>query len=288
MDRDCAPVVVRVPAHFARPLRIAGIVPLMSRYLAAAIVLLLCAVPLQAEADDAAASVSPVDAIFQGGETLEFSLSWLGISGGKATMTIGPAEGQPGRYRIESLAESSPSFARIYKVRDWIESVVERDSFTTVHFRKVLQEKKRRKDVTTEFDYDRGFATRRDKQIPISKPLLDPLSTVYFARKLELVPGRRYRATLIADSKVVQPEIVVVKRERITTEAGSFKTVMVEPKLRGGSLFREGDNRLFIWYTDDARKVPVKIRSELSFGSITASLRAIRPGAPSPSPPNRD
>lgn len=226
-------------------------------------------------ADDGAATA---EAIFDRGETLEYSLSWMGITGGKATLSV-VADGA-GHLLIHSLAESSPSFNRIYKVRDEIQSKVEKETFSTVHFRKFLQEKKRTKDVTTTFDYEKGFATRRDKQIPIQKPLFDPLSTVYYIRKLDLVPGRRYTATIIADSKVYSPEIVVVKRETLRTEAGTFRTVMVEPKLKHGSLFREGDSRLFIWYTDDARKIPVRIRSELSFGSIVASLRAIRAGAP--------
>jgi hypothetical protein len=206
-------------------------------------------------------------------------MTWMHLTGGTSVMKIGPVDGKRGVFRIESLAESSPSFNRIYKVRDFIESHVERDGFSTVHFRKILQEKNRHKDVTTEFDYEKGVALRRGKEIPISRPLLDPLSTVYYLRKLDLVPGRVYRATILADSKVYQPEIHVVRRERVTTAAGTFNTVMVEPKLKQGSLFREGDSRLFIWYTDDARRIPVRIRSELSFGSITASLKSIQAGA---------
>jgi Protein of unknown function (DUF3108) len=46
--------------------------------------------------------------------------------------------------------------------------------------------------------------------------------------------------------------------------------------IRGG-LFR-GEGTLTIWYTDDARHTPVRIRSELKVGSITANLRAIHTG----------
>jgi hypothetical protein len=40
-----------------------------------------------------------------------------------------------------------------------------------------------------------------------------------------------------------------------------------------------------IWFTNDARHIPVRIRSELKVGSITAGLRAISAGAADPEPP---
>ena len=40
-----------------------------------------------------------------------------------------------------------------------------------------------------------------------------------------------------------------------------------------------------IWFTDDARHVPVRIRSELKVGSITANLRSMHAGVGDPDPP---
>ena len=72
-------------------------------------------------------------------------------------------------------------------------------------------------------------------------------------------------------------------RESLSTPAGTFNTVVVEPKMLAGGLFRdEGDLR--VWYTDDARHIPVQIKSDLKIGSITATLRRIRTGVTSIEP----
>lgn len=243
----------------------------LRRFSAAVVLFLLAAVSTAQEQ-----TPSYVESVYQKGETLEFTLSWLAIDGGSAVMTIKPVNGEPSKLRIESLAQSSPSFARIYKVRDYLESVVERESFSTLRFRKDLREKKRHKDVTTTIDYEQGLAFRRDKKIPVSRQTLDPLSSIYYIRKLDLTPGKKHVVTILADEKVYRPEIHIVKRETIEVPAGRFRTVMVEPKMTKGSIFRDDDSRLFIWYTDDERRIPVRIRSEIAVGSITASLRGYR------------
>ena len=61
-------------------------------------------------------------------------------------------------------------------------------------------------------------------------------------------------------------------------DGAGFDTVIVEPKMQGGGVFRDEDATLTIWYTDDARHIPVRIRSEVKVGTITATLRAIHVG----------
>ena len=76
-----------------------------------------------------------LDKHFAAGETLDFTLSWLAISAGSARMTVGPAN-EPGKIWMTSVAESASGFSRIYRVRDELESIVSRDNFSTVYFRK--------------------------------------------------------------------------------------------------------------------------------------------------------
>jgi Protein of unknown function (DUF3108) len=55
----------------------------------------------------------------------------------------------------------------------------------------------------------------------------------------------------------------------------------------GAGVFRDEQKRLQIWYTDDARHIPVRIRSDVKIGSITVSLRAIKSGVTDIEPPNQ-
>lgn len=231
---------------------------------------------------------SEVSDIFMNGETLDFELSWLRLTGGSARMTIGPVSGDPARFRMTSIAKSSSSFAFIFKVRDAIESIVNGADFSTLRYEKHLNERGRIKDDTTVIDERRRIATRRrpnrhTQEIIVPKPVFDPLSLVYHLRQLDLEPGTTHHFTVFADGKVYTLDARVTGRATLSTEAGTFSTVVVEPKMLAGGLFRD-EGSLTIWYSDDARHIPVRIRSDVKVGSITATLRSIRSGAAEPEP----
>lgn len=226
--------------------------------------------------------VADVQDIFVKGETLDFELTWLLVTGGAVRMTVGLVPNDPAHFKITSIAKSNSSFAFIFKVRDAMTSIVNRDDFSTIRYEKHLNERGRRKDDSTIIDEHRRIATRRrpnhdTEEIMVPKPVFDPLSLVFHLRSLDLRPGTVQRFTVFADGKVYTLEADVLRTETIGTPAGTFKTVVVEPKMQGGGLFRD-EGSLTIWYSDDARHVPVRIRSDLKVGSITANLRAIRSG----------
>src|SRR6266576_6157535 len=132
--------------------------------------------------------------IFVAGETLDFELTWVAVTGGGLRMTIGPVPGDPMHFRITSVAKSSSSFAFLFKVRDQIESIVNRDDLSTIRYEKHLNEKGRSKDESTVIDERRKVATRRrpnrdSQEIIVPKPVFDPLSLVYHIRQLPLEPG---------------------------------------------------------------------------------------------------
>jgi hypothetical protein len=59
--------------------------------------------------------------------------------------------------------------------------------------------------------------------------------------------------------------------------------VLVEPAMESGGKTR--DEKMSIWYSDDERRIPVRIRSEVKVGAITATLKAVRNGAGPAEPP---
>ena len=63
-----------------------------------------------------------------------------------------------------------------------------------------------------------------------------------------------------------------LRREMIEVPAGRFKTGVVEPFLRQEGIFVQKGKRLQVWLTDDERHVPVFMRVEIIFGSISAYL----------------
>lgn len=225
---------------------------------------------------------TPVEQSYVQGETLDYNLTWLKITGGTARMTIAPLNDD--NFKITSVAKSSPGFSRIFKVRDVIETTVARSDFSTVRYVKRLDEEDDKiEEVTTIAD---GVATRtrkKTKKVAVPRPVVDPISVIFALRKLDLTPGKTHSFQLIADGKLYEVHAQVMRHERITTPAGAFDCIRVEPRMISGGVERQ--ERLFLWYTNDEKKIPVRIRTEVKVGAITASLRGIAAGVTTYDPP---
>ena len=224
---------------------------------------------------------SPVVQLFNEGETLDYNVAWLRITGGTARMTIAPAEDH---YRITSIARSSSGFSRIFKVHDQIETQVARDDFSTLKYIKRLDEEgDQTLEVTT---VENGVATRvrkKIKKVAVPRPVYDPISVIYVLRTEDLSVGKTHEMSVVADGKLYNVHARVVRREVVQTPAGKFNTIMVEPRMESGGVERE--EKLYIWYSDDAKHIPVRIRTDVKFGSVTVTLRASSSGVTSVEPP---
>jgi hypothetical protein len=208
------------------------------------------------------------------GETLRFAMSVLGASGGELTLSAKETQldGRPA-YKFELSAISGEFLSKIFLVRDYLASWVDPKTFRSLRFEKHTVEGKRVRDDLIEFDYSRKIATRDGKPISIEEDTLDSLSSVYYIRLLDLDRSEPIQLTVVA--KHLFPLSVIVQgRETITTPAGTFKTIRVEPKSENGGLIGKGSN-LVLWLTDDERKMPVQIKSKLKVGTLMGKLKAI-------------
>jgi hypothetical protein len=230
-----------------------------------------------------AAVAIPMEDVYAKGETLDFTVSYMKVAGGTGRMTIAPGENNT--WRITSTVKSGGGLARFFKIRDEIETVVDRKDFSTLRYVKRLDERGDKiEEITTIED---GIASRKRKKIkkvPVPRPVYDPFSVIYHFRRLELAPGKMYEFDLISDGKLYQVHGRVVRREKVTTPLGTFDALLVEPQMASAGVQRE--ERLFIWYSDDERRLPLRIRTEVKFGSVTATLKSVTAGVTSTEPPN--
>jgi uncharacterized protein DUF3108 len=68
--------------------------------------------------------------------------------------------------------------------------------------------------------------------------------------------------------------VIVQGRETITTPAGTFKTIRVEPKSESDGVIGKGRN-LLLWLTDDERKMPVQLKSKLKIGTLLGKQKSV-------------
>jgi hypothetical protein len=94
-----------------------------------------------------------------------------------------------------------------------------------------------------------------------------------FLRTLNLEPGHSIEVPVSDGKKSVSAKVEAQQREQIKVPAGSFKTVRYEIFLFDNVLYRRPAH-LYVWLSDDARRVLVRLQVRLRFtiGTITFQL----------------
>jgi len=223
------------------------------------------------------AGVRPA-AAFGTHEKLVFDLTWTGIKAGTATQEI-TTDGN--ETRIVSIARSADWISVFFPVEDRIETVLTGNSpsrigLPTLYHLKI-REGNHRRDKEVRFEHAKGVAHYKDnlngdrRVIPISPSTIDTLSSFYFVRTLKMEVGKSIFLTILDNMKVWNVEVQVLRKEKIKTKLGSFDTIVIKPLMQSeGIMDRKGD--MYIWLTDDHRLLPVKMKTKVKVGSITATL----------------
>jgi hypothetical protein len=101
---------------------------------------------------------------------------------------------------------------------------------------------------------------------------LDALSALYYLRATRLAAGDRLCFDLVANGKYWRFEGAVAARtERFEVPAGRFEALRVEGVARRAD--GAGKPRsVWIWYSADARRLPLAVVTEVDLGLVTAKL----------------
>jgi hypothetical protein len=240
-------------------------------------------------APDSLWSKRPIShAAFRPGEKLTFSVQYGLISAGTATMSIHPQvrirEGRP-TWEFTTTARSSKVFSTFFEVNDRIVSYMDTLYLHSVRFQKHLREGGYRKDLRIIFDQQNGKAHIDGKRTCDVEPhVQDILSSLYYVRTLDLEVGRSVYVPNHDNGKNYPLEIIVHGRERITVDAGTFDTLVLEPVILGESIFQQ-KGRMKVWVTDDHIKMPVLMKTKIIVGAIAAVLTDFELGGEAQRPP---
>jgi hypothetical protein len=212
-------------------------------------------------------------------EKLIFDLTWTGLKAGTSTLEIINYKGQT---KIISTARSDDWVSLFYKVDDRIESIMKNTQAPSLiglpeNYRIKLREGRHRRDKEVIFDHanlQAAFIDHLDsekKTYKIQESTLDPLSGFYYIRAMNFEVGKSVYVDIFDSKKLWNVEVQVLRKEKIKTRLGEFNTVVIKPLMKSEGIFnRKGD--MYIWLTDDLKRIPVKMQTKVAVGSITATL----------------
>ena len=226
-----------------------------------------------------------VKAPWMKGEKLTFSLSWGFITAGYATLEVKPVK--DGKTEFLTFATGNKTINKIYPVNDTVYTRVRNKGLMTEVFRKRLHEGSFHNTSVIRFDRKGEKAWLSDSVFkdPVKRTIKRSADTVvairgeehsimsafYLVRTLPLTVGDTSRFSAVSGKKRYELKVLVHGRETIKSKIGKVPCIKVEPVLDGDGIFNS-KGRIFIWLTDDDRRIPVLMECEIALGSIKAKL----------------
>jgi hypothetical protein len=211
------------------------------------------------------------------GEKLTFAVQYFNATAGYAILSIPEYSVQQGRVCMHVVADAKthPFFETFFKVRDRIETFIDADSLIPWRYEKHLREGKFSADAFYVFDQRAHKMIEPDKnhEVTVTADTQDVLSCFFWFRTMELTPGKDMIIHVAADNMQSYELLVnVLRRERVSTLAGDFDCILVQPHLMYDGLFQQ-KGEVYVWISDDARRIPVKIQTKIAIGSINITLQ---------------
>ncbi|MBI5206702.1 MAG: DUF3108 domain-containing protein [Candidatus Firestonebacteria bacterium] len=206
---------------------------------------------------------------------MSYKIFWMNFHAGDTLMKIDNSDYYHNNrtyYKLFTETKSSRYVSFFYPVKDQIISLVDKETFFPYKYDKDLNEGNYREKDIIIFDHINETALSDNKNHKIPKGVHDPFSAIYFFRSLTLEVGKDVYFNMFDGSKVIKLVIKILKKEKISVPAGVFNTIKIEPVVSGTKgLFKHKGN-LYVWVTDDEKKIPVLIESGVLIGAVSVKL----------------
>lgn len=208
-----------------------------------------------------------------------YSVVGLYINAGTAQFTVTQTylNNKP-VYHVVGTGSSNPSYDWIFKVRDRYESYIDTGSLKPMKFIRHVDEGGFKKHENITFNYQANTAVTTDGVYKIPACIQDVLSSIYYARNIDYgkyKPEEKIPFSMFLDNEVFNLYIKYLGREVIKTKYGKFRAIKFKPLLVKGTMF-EGGEKMTVWVSDDANRIPLRIESPIVVGSVKVDMMQYR------------
>jgi hypothetical protein len=227
--------------------------------------------------DDNACGIK--NSTFKAGEQVSYivyyNVAGLYIDAGNATFTstLEKLNNKP-VYHIIGDGKTNSSYDWIYKVRDKYETFLDTATLQPMKFLRSVEEGGYKKYENVTFNHNSKTAVTTEGVYKIPDCVQDVLSSVYYARNIDFSKYKtddKIPFKLFLDNEVYDMYIRLLGRETVKTKYGKFKAIKFRPLLIKGTIF-EGGEKMTVWVSDDANRVPLRIESPIVVGKIKVDM----------------
>ena len=222
---------------------------------------------------------------FKSGEWLRYKMSYSGfLRAGTAILEVEEKELNGKKiFHTKGTGYTSGMIKWFFEVDDKYESYFDKKEIKPYVFKRKIDEGGYKKHRITSFDYStnkayvQDFTKQKDTSVAFSN-VQDMLSSFYYLRNQDvsnLKKGEEIAIDMFMDSQVYPFKLKFLGREVIKTKFGKINSLIFRPLVQSGRVFKAQES-VTIWITDDANKIPIKMKASLSVGSLRAELESYK------------
>jgi hypothetical protein len=228
---------------------------------------------------------------FDFGERLEYRVHYGLLNAATATMEISEnlvyRNNRP-CYKVDIYGKSVGIFDLITRINDNWGTYLDTAAIIPHGSYRILEEGRYRKYEYVEFDYEKmeAITTLLDKKTKepleptmtsISKNVQDMVSGYYYLRTMDfskIREGEIFTVNAFFDEERYDLRIRYLGKATLRTKIGKFQTLVLQPILPKNGLF-SGEDAIKVWMSDDANKIPLKVKASMFIGAIEIDIKTI-------------
>jgi hypothetical protein len=210
------------------------------------------------------------------GEELTYRATFGGIPAGTARMRVDGIEAVRGRqaYHVVFTIDGGVPF---FRVHDRYDSWIDVQTLASLRHRQQIHEGRYKRTTVYEIFPERGTYEEGDSVYTSVPHPLDDGSFIYAIRSAGIRVGETRR-----DDRYFRPDrnpvvLTGLRREVVRVGAGDFAATVVRPSIKANGIFSE-NGEAQVWFSEDARRYPVLLKSRFARFSLTLSLQSLVPG----------
>ena len=233
------------------------------------------------------------------GETLTYKVSWAVLPGaGEIKITAqNDLTGPSPRLRVITTTNTRGLAKILLPFEAKAESLFDAQTGRLSSLTESNQQRNKHSAHSVTFDYiaaqalytpGAADAKPRPLALPAGEPL-DLITCLVQTRAWDLKPGEKRDALVLFDDDFYELTIHAVRLEEVTTSFGSFKTLVLEPRMEKTApkgMFKKGST-VRVWISQDERRLPIRFEVEFKIGTGVATLIRYEPPSAAAKPAPR-
>jgi hypothetical protein len=230
---------------------------------------------------------------FHVGERLSYTIFWGPFVAGHASLEVTGIEQIDGHdcYHLVGEAHTTGLADLLYHVETKNESWFDAQEFFTRQYRERRIEGKRTRAGETHYDYDAkeawttNYVTGKAKSVPLDFPVQDLISSLYFVRTkpLELNVEQSFPVS-VSDTNYSVRFRPDQRKTMYFRPTGEIPALRVEPNPTL-NVVAANKGRMWFWISDDSRRLPLLVASDMKIGSAKLVLTKIETAIPAADKP---